>query len=146
MHGRWECFSRGNTLSCMHSWNLLDYRCQLWNPWIEKHIQAIEAIRGMFIYIQNHCNTALKLLGKTARTQIILSPETPWMLYNYADFADNKAFAKNSNGTMGHKIETRKHQRLIAAVCYSVPNKQKPSIIPLKMQQLCLGLGCTTRW
>ena len=29
------------------------------------------------VYIQNHKSEAIKLLGKTARTQIILSPETP---------------------------------------------------------------------
>ena len=32
---------------------------------------------SMKVYIQNHYSTALKLLGKTAFTQIELSPETP---------------------------------------------------------------------
>ena len=52
---------------------LLEYCCQLWNPWKAKDTQAIEAIRRTLHY----SSTALKLLGKTARTQIVLSPETP---------------------------------------------------------------------
>ena len=44
------------------------------------------------VYIQNHWSTALKLLGKTARTQIILSPETPWTLYNDIYLEDNTAY------------------------------------------------------
>ena len=44
------------------------------------------------VYIQNHWRTALKPLGKTARTQIILSPETPWTLYNYIYLEDNTAY------------------------------------------------------
>ena len=64
---------------------LLEYCCSLWNPWKAKDIQAIEACIEGFrwcrtfnvfqsystnVYIQNHRSTALKLLGKTARTQI----------------------------------------------------------------------------
>ena len=44
------------------------------------------------VYIQNHWSTTLKLLGKTARTEIVLSPETPWMLYNYIYLEDNTAY------------------------------------------------------
>ena len=44
----------------------IEYCCQLWNP--------------------------LKLLGKTARTQIILSPETPRTLYNYIYLEDNTTY------------------------------------------------------
>ena len=44
------------------------------------------------VYIQNHWSTALKLLGKTERTQIALSPETPWTLYNYIYLEDNTAY------------------------------------------------------
>ena len=44
------------------------------------------------VYIQDHWSTALKLLGKTAQTQIVLSPETPWTLYNYIYFQDNTAY------------------------------------------------------
>ena len=54
---------------------LLEYCCQLWNLWKAKDIHAIEAIQRTFTYkiieVQN-----LNILGKTARTQIVLSPET----------------------------------------------------------------------
>ena len=63
------------------------------------------------IYIQNHWSTALTLLGKTAQTQIILSPETPWTLYNYIYLKDHSAYCAKYDGTMGHKIKTRKHRR-----------------------------------
>ena len=44
------------------------------------------------VYIRNHWSTALKLLVKTARTQIVLCPETPWTLYNYIYLEDNAAY------------------------------------------------------
>ena len=51
----------------------LEYCWQLWNPWRAKDMQAIEAIQPPFTYkIENNWSTALKLLGKTARTQIVL--------------------------------------------------------------------------
>ena len=67
---------------------LLEYCCQLCNPWKTKDIQAIEAIQRTFTYKITEVQhllllfiiTALiiiKLLGKIARTQIVLSPETP---------------------------------------------------------------------
>ena len=56
--------------------SLVEYFCQLWNPWKAKDIHAIEAIQRTFTY-QNHCSTTLKSLGRISRTQIILSPETP---------------------------------------------------------------------
>ena len=43
-------------------------------------------------YIQNRWSTALKLLGKTSRTQIILSPKTPWTINNYTYLEDNTAY------------------------------------------------------
>ena len=44
------------------------------------------------VYIENRWNTALKLLENTARTQIVLSPETPGTLYNYIYLEDNTAY------------------------------------------------------
>ena len=58
-------------------------------------------------YIKNHWSTALKILEKTARTQTILSPETPTTLYNYTYLEDNTAYVSNVDGacTLGHKIK-----------------------------------------
>ena len=44
------------------------------------------------VYIQNHRSTALKLLGKTARTQIVRSSEKPLTLYNYIYLEDSTAY------------------------------------------------------
>ena len=62
------------------------------------------------IYIQNYWCTAL--FWKTARTQIILSPETPWTLYNYIYFWKiTPQMVPNIDGTIGHKRKKhRKHQ------------------------------------
>ena len=69
---------------------LLEYCCQLWNSWKAKDIQAIEAIQRTFTYkiteVQ-HLN-----YWETARTQIVLSPETPRTLYNYIYLEDNTAY------------------------------------------------------
>ena len=61
------------------------------------------------VYIQNHRSTVLKLLGKTARTQIILSPETPWTLYNYINLEDNTAYCAEYWWYTGTQNKTRKH-------------------------------------
>ena len=63
------------------------------------------------VYIQNHWSTALKLLGRAARTQIILSPETPWKLYNNIYLEDNTAYGAKYWWHDGNKIKTRKHPR-----------------------------------
>ena len=54
------------------------------------YIQAIDAIQRTFTYKiaeLRHLNN-----GKTARTKIILSPKTPWTLYNYIYLEDNIAY------------------------------------------------------
>ena len=85
---------------------LIEYCYQLWNPRKSKDIQAIETIQRTF----THKITEV-LLGKTARTQIMLSPQTPWTLYNYIYLEDNSAYGAKYWWTMGHKIKTRKHPR-----------------------------------
>ena len=42
----------------------------------DKRMQAMEVIQRTFTCKITEASTALKLLGKTARTQIMLSPET----------------------------------------------------------------------
>ena len=63
------------------------------------------------VYLQNHWSTALELLGKTARTQIVLSPETSWTSYNYIYLEDNTAYIAKYwwyNGTQNKNQKTSK--------------------------------------
>ena len=104
---------------------LLENCCQLWNPWKAKDIQAIEAVQRT--HIQNHWSTALKLLGKTARTQIVLSPEKPWTLYCAINLDDNKAYmVPNIGGTIGHTIKTWKHPRHGTQCVIQHPTNRNP--------------------
>ena len=89
-------------------------------------------------YIENHWSTALKLLGKTAQTQIVLSPETPWTLYNYIYLEDNTAYgAKYLWHNWAHN-KNQKTSKTWNTVRYSVSNKQKPSIIPSRECNNCI--------
>ena len=81
------------------------------------------------VYIQNHWSTALKLLGKTAWTQIALSPETPWTLYNYIYLEDNTAYGAKFWWHNGAHNKNQKTPKTWNTVRYSVSNKQKPSTI-----------------
>ena len=81
-------------------------------------------------YIQNHWNTALKLLGKTAWTEIVLSPEMSWTLYNYINLEDNTACGAKYWGDNGAQNKNQKTPKTWNTVHYSVSNKQKPSTIP----------------
>ena len=94
------------------SFPLLEYCCQLDNPRKTKDIQALEAIQLTFTYkiteVQ-HLNYWERI---QARTQIVLSPETPWTLYNNSYLEDNTAYVvPNIDGRMGHTIKTRKRPR-----------------------------------
>ena len=84
----WECFSRG-----AHA-DTLEISCHSPTRVLLPALESMESKRytsyrcySTNVYIQNHWSTALKLMGKTARAQIVLSPETPWTLYNtiYSD-------------------------------------------------------------
>ena len=90
------------------------------------------------VNIQNHWSTALRLLGKTAWTQIALSPETPWMLYNYIYLEDNTAYgAKYWWHNWAHN-KNQKTSKTWNTVRYLVSNKQKPSTIPSRECNNCI--------
>ena len=94
------------------------------------------------VYIQNHWSTALiKLLGKTTRTQIVLSPETQWTLYNYIYLEDNTAYGAKYWWHNGAHNKNQKTSETWNTVRY----KQKPSTILSRECNNHLGLGCTTR-
>ena len=44
----------------------------------------------------------------------------------------------NIDGTMGHKIKTKKTSKTWNTVCYSVPDKQTPSAIPSSKRNNCI--------
>ena len=90
---------------------LLEYCCQLWNPGKAKDINAIEAIRTFTYKITEiqHLNY-WEILH--ARTQIILSPETPWTLYNYMYLEDNTSYGTKywwDNGAQNKNQKTPRH-------------------------------------
>ena len=90
------------------------------------------------VYIQNHGSTALELLGKTARTQIVLSPETPWTLYNYIYLKDYTAYgAKYWWHNWAHN-KNQKTSKTWNTVRYSISDKQKPSTIPSRECNNCV--------
>ena len=80
------------------------------------------------IYIQNHWSTALKLLGKAARTQIILSPQRGRERYIIIYILKiTQHMVPNIDGTMGHNIKTRKHPRHGTQCVIQYPTNRNPA-------------------
>ena len=89
---------------------LIEYCCQLWNPWKAKDIQAIKSIQRTFTYkiteVQ-HLNYLerlheLKLYSlQTRRERYIII--YIWKIAQH--------MVPNIDGTIGHTIKTRKHPR-----------------------------------
>ena len=116
---------------------LLEYCCQLWNPWKAKDIQAIEAIQPMFTFeiteVQ-HLNYwerlhELKLYSIQRRRERYIIIYI-WKLTQH--------MVPNIDGTMGRTIKSRKHSKTWNTVRYSVSNKQKPSTIPSRECNNCI--------
>ena len=91
------------------------------------------------VYIQSHRSTVLKLLGKTACTQIVLSPETPWTLYNYIYLEENTSYGTKYWWDNGAQNKNQKTPKAWNTLRYSVSNKQKPSTIPSGKCNNCIG-------
>ena len=114
---------------------LLEYCCQVWNPWKAICIQAIEAIQQTLTYKITEVQHLL--LGKTARTQIILSTETPLTFYNYIFLEDSTSYGAKywwQNGTQNRKEKSSKTWNTVR---YSVSNKYKPRTIPSRKLSNC---------
>ena len=90
------------------------------------------------VYRENHWSTALKLLGKTARTQIILSPKSKWTLHYYIYLEDNTAYSPKYWWHNGAQNKNQKTPKTRNTVRYSVSNKQKPSTIPSRKCNNCI--------
>ena len=88
--------------------------------------------------MQGHWSTVVKLLGKAARTQIILSPETPWTLYNYIHLEDNTAYVAKYWGYNETQNKNQKTSKTWNTVRYSVSNNQKPITITSRKCNNCI--------
>ena len=116
---------------------LLEYCCQLWNPWKAKDMQAIEVIQRTCTYKITE-STALKLLGKTSQTQIVLSPDTPSTLFNYIYLEDNTAQGAKYWWDNGAQNKNQKTPKTWNTVRYPVSHKQKPRTIPSRKCNNCI--------
>ena len=117
---------------------LLEYCCQLQNPWKAKNIQAIEAIQRTFTYKITEVQNLNYRLGKTARTQIVLSLETQWTLYNYIYLEHHTAYGAKYRWHNEAQNKNKKISRTWNTVRYSVSNKQKPSRILSRKCNNCI--------
>ena len=106
---------------------LLEYCCQLWNPWKAKYIQAIEAFQRTFTYniteVQ-HLNWErlheLKLYSLQRRRERYIIIYI-WKITQH--------MVPNIDGvlTMGRKIKTRKHPRHGTQCVIQYPTNRNPA-------------------
>ena len=105
---------------------LLEYRCQLWNPWTAKDIQPIEAIHRTFtqkITEVQHLNYWERLLElkfyyhQRRRERYIII--YIWKITHHV--------VPNIVGKMGDKIETRKHPRHGTQCVIQHPTNRNPA-------------------
>ena len=105
---------------------LLEYCCQLWNPWEAKDIQAIKAIQRTFTYkiteVQ-HLNYyerlhELKLYSLQRRRERYI------IIYIWKT---TQHMVPNIDGTMGHTIKTRKHPRHGTQCVIQYPTNRNPA-------------------
>ena len=117
---------------------LLEYCCQLWNPWKEKDMQDIKAIQRTFTYkiTEGHHLNYWERLHEL--NNIVLSPETPWTLYNLIYLEDNTAYGAKYWWHKGEQNKNQKTPMTWNTVRYSVSNKQKPSTIPSRKCDNCI--------
>ena len=105
---------------------LLEYCCQLWNPWKAKDIQAIETIQRTFTYkiteVQ-HLNYWERLhelkfysLQKRRERYIIIYI---WKITQH--------MVLNIDGTIGHTIKTTKHRRHGTQCVIQYPTNRNPT-------------------
>ena len=105
---------------------LLEYCCQLWNPWKAKDIHAIEAIQRTFTYkiieVQHlnywerlHEFNLFSLQRRRERYIIIYI----WKIAPH--------MVQNIDGAMGYKIKTRKHSRHGIQCVIPYPTNRNPA-------------------
>ena len=114
-----EAISHGDTLLKSLVIPLLEYCCQLWNPWKAKDIQAIETIQRTFTYkiteVQHLKNRErlheLKLYCFQRRREryIIICK---WKITQHT--------VPNIDGIIRHTIKNRKHPRHEHSALFSI--------------------------
>ena len=121
----------------------LEYCCQLWNPWKAKDMQAVEAIQRMFtnniteLQFLNYCERLqeckLCSLQRRRERNIIICI---WKITHH--------MVPNIDGTVGHRIETRKHQRYGTQCIFQYPTNRNPAQHRHENEITVFCLGCTT--
>ena len=105
---------------------LVEYCCQLWNPWKAKDTQAIEAIQQTFAYkiieVQ-HLNYwqrlhELKLYSLQRRRERYIVINI-WKITQHV--------MPNIHGTIGYKIKIRKHPRHGTQGVIQYPTNRNPA-------------------
>ena len=97
---------------------LLEYCCQLWNPWKAKDIQAIEAIQRTFTYKTTEVQNELKLYSLQRRRERCIIIYI-WKITQH--------MVPNIDGTIGHTIKTRKHPRHETQCVIQYPTNRNPT-------------------
>ena len=98
---------------------LHEWYCQLWNPWKAKDIQAIEAIQRTFSYKI----TEVQHLNYWERLYKLKLYSLQFRRERYIIIYIRKItqhMVPNIDGTMGHKIKTRKHPRHEHSALFSI--------------------------
>ena len=123
---------------------LLEYCCQLWNPWKAKDIQAIESIQRTFtckITEVQHLNYwerlhELKLYSLQRRREHYI------IIYIWKT---TQHIVPNIDGTMGHKMKTRKHPRRGTQCVIQYPRNRNPAQSLQENAITVFGSRLTTR-
>ena len=97
---------------------LIEYCCQLWNPWKAKDIQAIEAIQWTFTY---KITEAQHLIYWERLRQLKIYSFQRCRLWKITQH-----MVTNIEGTMAHKIKTRKYQRHGTHCVIQYPTNRNP--------------------
>ena len=138
--GYWECFRR--TLSCWHSCRLLSvpYESTTTRSGIQegkRHTSYKSSSTN--VYIQKHWSTALKLLGKTAQTKIVLPPVTTWTLYNYTCLEVNVTYGAKYrwyNGAQNKNQWPPKSWNTVTETHHNLPKKMQYNCVWASLAQL----------
>ena len=105
---------------------LLEYCCQLWNPWKAKEIQAIEAIQRTFTYkiIEVQHLNYWERLHELKLYSLLRRRERYIIIYIWKI---TQQMEPNTEGTMGLKIKTRKHPRYGTQCVIQYPTNRNPA-------------------
>ena len=108
-----------SALSCWHLKSLviplLEYCCQLWNPWKAKYIQVIEGIQWTFTYKITEGKHLIYWERLHELNFHSLQRRRERYIITYI-WKITQHMVSNIDGTMGLKIKTRKYPRIRAEI------------------------------